>query len=104
MFRRLKKGNQDITENRLEKNLTFLATVGSVAPYIGLFGTVLAIMQTMFSLSTSANNVMAIVPNLAAALITTALGLLTAIPAIIAYNHLLRWKEDLWLKIQQKTQ
>ena len=73
--------------NTLEKNYTFLATVGSTAPFIGLFGTVWGIMNSFQSIAISRNTSLAIVaPGIAEALFATALGLLAAIPAVIAYN------------------
>ena len=72
---------------KYEKNLTFLATVGSVAPFVGLFGTVWGIMNSFQSIAISRNTSLAIVaPGIAEALFATALGLLAAIPAVVAYN------------------
>ena len=71
----------------LEKNFTFLATVGATAPFIGLFGTVWGIMNSFQSIAISRNTSLAIVaPGIAEALFATALGLLAAIPAVVAYN------------------
>jgi biopolymer transport protein TolQ len=71
----------------VEKKLTFLATVGSTAPFIGLFGTVWGIMNSFQSIAISKNTSLAIVaPGIAEALFATALGLLAAIPAVVAYN------------------
>ena len=73
--------------NNIEKNYTFLATVGSTAPFIGLFGTVWGIMNSFQSIAISRNTSLAIVaPGIAEALFATALGLLAAIPAGVAYN------------------
>jgi biopolymer transport protein TolQ len=73
--------------NEIEKNFTFLATVGSTAPFIGLFGTVWGIMNSFQSIAISRNTSLAIVaPGIAEALFATALGLLAAIPAVVAYN------------------
>ena len=73
--------------NIIEKNYTFLATVGSTAPFIGLFGTVWGIMNSFQSIAISRNTSLAIVaPGIAEALFATALGLLAAVPAVIAYN------------------
>ena len=73
--------------NNLEKNYTFLATVGATAPFIGLFGTVWGIMNSFQSIAISRNTSLAVVaPGIAEALFATALGLLAAIPAVIAYN------------------
>ena len=74
-------------EERLEAHLPFLATVGSISPYIGLFGTVWGIMNSFQSIAISRNTSLAIVaPGIAEALFATALGLLAAIPAVVAYN------------------
>jgi len=71
----------------IEKHFIFLATVGSTAPFIGLFGTVWGIMNSFQSIAISRNTSLAIVaPGIAEALFATALGLLAAIPAVIAYN------------------
>ncbi len=73
--------------SKIEKGFTFLATVGSTAPFIGLFGTVWGIMNSFQSIAISRNTSLAIVaPGIAEALFATALGLLAAIPAVIAYN------------------
>ena len=72
---------------KIEKKYTFLATVGSTAPFIGLFGTVWGIMNSFQSIAISRNTSLAIVaPGIAEALFATALGLLAAIPAVVAYN------------------
>ena len=72
---------------KLDKGFTFLATVGSTAPFIGLFGTVWGIMNSFQSIAISRNTSLAIVaPGIAEALFATALGLLAAIPAVVAYN------------------
>ncbi len=72
---------------KIDKGFTFLATVGSTAPFIGLFGTVWGIMNSFQSIAISRNTSLAIVaPGIAEALFATALGLLAAIPAVIAYN------------------
>jgi biopolymer transport protein TolQ len=74
--------------DRLEQNLSFLATVGSISTYIGLFGTVWGIMNSFISLGQMQQATLAVVaPGIAEALIATAVGLLTAIPAIVAYNR-----------------
>ena len=73
--------------SKIEKGFTFLATVGSTAPFIGLFGTVWGIMNSFQSIAVSRNTSLAIVaPGIAEALFATALGLLAAIPAVVAYN------------------
>ena len=73
--------------NAIDKSYTFLATVGSTAPFIGLFGTVWGIMNSFQSIAISRNTSLAIVaPGIAEALFATALGLLAAIPSVVAYN------------------
>jgi biopolymer transport protein TolQ len=73
---------------RLESHLTFLATVGSVSPYVGLFGTVWGIMNSFRGLANVAQATLgAVAPGIAEALIATAMGLFAAIPAVMAYNR-----------------
>ncbi len=75
-------------QDKLEAHLPLLATVGSISPYVGLFGTVWGIMLSLRSLSTATQATITMVaPGLAEALIATAMGLLAAIPAVIAYNR-----------------
>lgn len=75
--------------DRMEARLGFLATVGSAAPFVGLFGTVIGIMTSFQSIAASKNTSLAVVaPGIAEALLATAIGLLAAIPAVIAYNKL----------------
>lgn len=72
----------------LEQNLSFLATVGSVSPYVGLFGTVWGIMHSFIALGSVQNATLSMVaPGIAEALIATAIGLFAAIPAVMAYNR-----------------
>ncbi|MGH8727458.1 MAG: protein TolQ [Burkholderiales bacterium] len=74
--------------DRLEANLSFLATVGSVSPYVGLFGTVWGIMNSFRGLSNVVQATLAhVAPGIAEALIATAMGLFAAIPAVVAYNR-----------------
>lgn len=74
--------------DRLESHLSFLATVGSVSPYVGLFGTVWGIMNSFRELSNLTQATIAhVAPGIAEALIATAMGLFAAIPAVIAYNR-----------------
>jgi biopolymer transport protein TolQ len=74
---------------RLEGRLGFLATIGSSAPFIGLFGTVIGIMTSFQAIAASKNTSLSVVaPGIAEALLATAIGLLAAIPAVIAYNKL----------------
>lgn len=75
-------------EEKLERHLPFLATVGSVSPYIGLFGTVIGIMNAFLGLANQAQATLQVVaPGIAEALIATAMGLFAAIPAVVAYNR-----------------
>jgi len=74
---------------RLERRLLFLATLGSAAPFVGLFGTVVGIMTSFQAIAGSKSTNLAVVaPGIAEALLATALGLLAAIPAVVAYNKL----------------
>ena len=88
---RVERAIEVSTDNEIkniEKNFTFLATVGSTAPFVGLFGTVWGIMNSFQSIAISRNTSLAIVaPGIAEALFATALGLLAAIPAVVAYNR-----------------
>ena len=73
--------------DRLERGMNFLASIGSVSPFVGLFGTVWGIMNSFTSIAESKNTSLAVVaPGIAEALFATALGLLAAIPAVAAYN------------------
>jgi len=75
--------------DRVERFMSFLATVGSTAPFVGLFGTVWGIMDSFQSIAASKNTSLAVVaPGIAEALFATALGLVAAIPAVVAYNKL----------------
>ena len=75
--------------NALERGMTFLASIGSTAPFVGLFGTVWGIMNSFTSIAHTNNTSLAVVaPGIAEALFATALGLVAAIPAVIAYNIL----------------
>ena len=75
-------------QEKLEANLSFLATVGSTSPYIGLFGTVWGIMHSFLALANQQHATLAAVaPGIAEAIIATAIGLFAAIPAVVAYNR-----------------
>jgi len=75
---------------KVERYMPWLATTGSVTPFIGLFGTVWGVMDAFSGLGTAgAASLRVVAPGIAEALITTAMGLFTAIPAVIAYNHFL---------------
>ena len=75
---------------KLEAMTPFLATTGSAAPFIGLFGTVWGIMNSFRSMSDKAANIQTVAPGIAEALFATAIGLVAAIPAVIAYNYFVR--------------
>ena len=88
MFRSMQVSFNKETEI-IEKNLTFLATAGSTAPFIGLFGTVWGIMNSFKSIAIAQNtNLSVVAPGIAEALFATALGLFVAIPAVVAYNKI----------------
>lgn len=90
----IKAANREIS--RLEKMMNFLATTGSVTPFIGLFGTVWGIMDAFREIGLAQSTALKIVaPGIAEALIATAVGLFAAIPAVIAYNHFLHRIKDL---------
>ncbi|MGB8951055.1 MAG: protein TolQ [Candidatus Aminicenantales bacterium] len=89
----VKASNSEIA--RLEKMLPFLATTGSVTPFIGLFGTVWGIMDAFMRIGvTRSASLVSVAPGIAEALIATALGLFAAIPAVIAYNYFLHRIKD----------
>ncbi len=74
--------------NRLSERLNYLATIGSIAPFVGLFGTVWGIMRSFTAIAASQNTALSVVaPGIAEALMATAIGLFAAIPAVIAYNR-----------------
>ena len=86
---------------KVEKNFTFLATIGSTAPFIGLFGTVWGIMNSFQSIAISRNTSLAIVaPGIAEALFATALGLLAAIPAVVATINLTAIHKNIFQKLK----
>jgi biopolymer transport protein TolQ len=86
--RRAMKATYQREMDTLESHLSFLATVGSVSPYVGLFGTVWGIMNAFRGLSNVAQATLAqVAPGIAEALVATAMGLFAAIPAVIAYNR-----------------
>ncbi|MGZ5064731.1 MAG: protein TolQ [Usitatibacter sp.] len=86
--RRAMKATYQREMDTLESHLSFLATVGSVSPYIGLFGTVWGIMNAFRGLSNVAQATLAhVAPGIAEALVATAMGLFAAIPAVVAYNR-----------------
>jgi biopolymer transport protein TolQ len=92
-------------EARLEKNLSFLATIQSMSPYIGLFGTVWGIMNSFRQLGTVQQATLSMVaPGISEALIATAMGLIAAIPAGIAYNRYITRVDGLSLKYRMFTE
>ena len=83
------EGQVALESDTLADRINFLATVGSVAPFVGLFGTVWGIMNSFFQIGLQQNSSLAVVaPGIAEALFATAIGLFAAIPAVIAYNRL----------------
>lgn len=89
-LRRMLKRYNVLEEAKLERYLHFLATTGSTTPFIGLFGTVWGIMNAFRSIGSAGSASLAVVaPGIAEALITTAVGLVAAIPAVVAYNYYL---------------
>jgi biopolymer transport protein TolQ len=87
-----------------EKYMPWLATTGSVTPFIGLFGTVWGVMDAFTGLgAVGAASLRAVAPGIAEALITTAAGLFTAVPAVIAYNHFLHDIKDLGARMDSFT-
>ncbi|MEW6441798.1 MAG: protein TolQ [bacterium] len=95
IHRALRKAQSE-ARTGLESALTFLATTGSTAPFIGLFGTVWGIMTSFRSIGATGNASLATVaPGIAEALIATAVGLFAAIPAVVAYNYFLNWSRIL---------
>src|SRR5579863_8589292 len=87
---RAMKREANVELTKLESGITFLATTGSTSPFIGLFGTVWGIMTAFLGLSAAhSSNIQAVAPGIAEALITTAVGLIAAIPAQVFYNYLI---------------
>ena len=95
--------NNEIT--KLEKNMIFLASLGSSAPFVGLFGTVWGIMNSFQAIGITKNTSLAVVaPGIAEALFATALGLIAAIPAVIAYNKLSSIFDNYSIKLETFAQ
>jgi len=91
--------------DRLESNLSFLATVGSTSPYVGLFGTVWGIMTSFRAIGTAQQASIAMVaPGISEALIATAMGLFAAIPAVVAYNRYVNQSERLAVRYDNFTE
>jgi biopolymer transport protein TolQ len=88
--------------DRLSERLNFLATVGAVAPFVGLFGTVWGIMNSFFQIGEQQNSSLAVVaPGISEALFATAIGLFAAIPAVIAYNRFSHRVNQLEARLQR---
>ena len=88
MLRAMKR-EANVEQTKLESGITFLATTGSTCPFIGLFGTVWGIMHSFSAIAAMHNTNLAVVaPGIAEALFATAIGLVAAIPAVLAYNKL----------------
>jgi biopolymer transport protein TolQ len=97
-----RQANVEIT--KLEKGITFLATTGSTSPFIGLFGTVWGIMTAFIGLSAAhSSNIQAVAPGIAEALITTAIGLVAAIPAQMLYNYFIARVRELAIEMENFT-
>ncbi|MEN9682457.1 MAG: protein TolQ [Pseudomonadota bacterium] len=91
-----------LESERLAERLNFLATVGSVAPFVGLFGTVWGIMNSFFQIGQQQNSSLAVVaPGISEALFATAIGLFAAIPAVIAYNRFSHRVDQLEARLQR---
>jgi len=95
-IQRAMMAKRDLLTNAFSSKITSLATVGSASPFIGLLGTVWGIINSFRGLAVNHNNTLsAVAPGIAEALVTTAVGLLTAIPAVIFYNHISRKIEQI---------
>jgi biopolymer transport protein TolQ len=94
----------NVETSKLEKGITFLATTGSTCPFIGLFGTVWGIMTAFIGLSAAhSSNIQAVAPGIAEALITTAIGLVAAIPAQMFYNYFIARVRELAIEMENFT-
>src|SRR6516162_2725884 len=94
----------NVETTKLEKGITFLATTGSTCPFIGLFGTVWGIMTAFIGLSAAhSSNIQAVAPGIAEALITTAIGLVAAIPAQMLYNYFIARVRELAIEMENFT-
>jgi biopolymer transport protein TolQ len=100
-IKRLLRRYETLESVKLEKYLNFLATTGSTAPFIGLFGTVWGIMNSFHGIGAAGSASLAIVaPGIAEALIATAVGLAAAIPAVIAYNYYLSMSRKMIIEME----
>ncbi|MGH8011939.1 MAG: protein TolQ [Candidatus Binataceae bacterium] len=101
---RAMKRQANVELTKLERGITFLATTGSTCPFIGLFGTVWGIMTAFMGLSAAhTSNIQAVAPGIAEALITTAIGLVAAIPAAMFYNFLTARVRELATEMENFT-
>ncbi|HVA68079.1 MAG TPA: protein TolQ [Candidatus Binataceae bacterium] len=101
---RAMKRQTNVETTKLERGITFLATTGSTCPFIGLFGTVWGIMTAFLGLSAAhSSNIQAVAPGIAEALITTAVGLVAAIPAQMFYNYLIARVRELSTEMDNFT-
>ncbi len=101
-IQRTMRSHYQMDMDDLEVHLSFLATVGSVSPYIGLFGTVWGIMNSFRGLATAGQATLTqVAPGIAEALVATAMGLLAAIPAVMAYNFYTREIEKLSVRCER---
>ncbi len=100
-MKRLLRRYETLESVKLEKYLNFLATTGSTAPFIGLFGTVWGIMNAFHGIGAAGSASLAVVaPGIAEALIATAVGLAAAIPAVIAYNYYLSMSRKMIIEME----
>jgi biopolymer transport protein TolQ len=100
-IKRLLRRYETLESVKLEKYLNFLATTGSTAPFIGLFGTVWGIMNAFHGIGSAGSASLAVVaPGIAEALIATAVGLAAAIPAVIAYNYYLSMSRKMIIEME----
>jgi biopolymer transport protein TolQ len=100
-IKRLLRRYETLESVKLEKYLNFLATTGSTAPFIGLFGTVWGIMNSFHGIGSAGSASLAVVaPGIAEALIATAVGLVAAIPAVIAYNYYLSMSRKMIIEME----
>ncbi len=100
-IKRLLRRYETLESVKLEKHLNFLATTGSTAPFIGLFGTVWGIMNSFHGIGSAGSASLAVVaPGIAEALIATAVGLAAAIPAVIAYNYYLSMSRKMIIEME----
>jgi biopolymer transport protein TolQ len=101
---RAMKRQENVELTKLESGITFLATTGSSCPFIGLFGTVWGIMTAFIGLSAAhSSNIQAVAPGIAEALITTAIGLVAAIPAQMLYNYFIARVRELSIEMENFT-